>query len=375
LLGVAIGPHVLGLVERGLLVAYSPIAGVAVGWLALVLGGSLGVGIGTRRTRAALLGILLALLCLGAVFAVVYFVAFWLTELSQRNCLILASGSALVSCETTRHAVSWVIERYAARGPLSDLVAGLADADDFVPLVLVAVPFSLVAPSEPYQVPWWGWGLATVGLGVLLGLTAAALLRVEATLSRGFGVLLGAAFLCTGICWRLGLSPLTAMCALGLSLALFSRHRVELAQMLGRTEHAVMLPMLLLAGASVTFELPVTLWIVLGLACFVRLLVRLSMSPLLALAAGVPARLGPTLSLGLMPAGALTLTTGLTFALRFPGDVGDVVLCTAAAQTVLGELIGPLSLRRALLLAGEVRPESLMPPPPERDQALREVSS
>ena len=47
---------------------------------------------------------------------------------------------------------------------------------------------------------------------------------------------------------------------------------------------------------------------------------------LLARHAGQPARLGGTLGLGLLPAGVLTITCGLTFHRQVKGIVGDVVL-------------------------------------------------
>jgi hypothetical protein len=61
------------------------------------------------------------------------------------------------------------------------------------------------------------------------------------------------------------------------------------------------------------------------------------------------------LGLGLLSSGALSMTIGLAFALRFPGAVGDAVLATAATTTLFGELVGPTALRIALRNAGEVQ--------------------
>jgi hypothetical protein len=41
--------------------------------------------------------------------------------------------------------------------------------------------------------------------------------------------------------------------------------------------------------------------------------------------------------------------------MRFAGAVGDTVLAVAAVFTVFGEVVGPAALRRALVLAGELK--------------------
>jgi hypothetical protein len=60
------------------------------------------------------------------------------------------------------------------------------------------------------------------------------------------------------------------------------------------------------------------------------------------------------LGLAMLPAGELTMTVGLAVAISRPGYVGDAVLVTAIGVTLLGELIGPLSVRAALRGAGEL---------------------
>jgi hypothetical protein len=42
---------------------------------------------------------------------------------------------------------------------------------------------------------------------------------------------------------------------------------------------------------------------------------------------------------------------GLTFAFRFPGALGDLVLTVASCCAVVGDVLGPLGLRRALVPA------------------------
>jgi hypothetical protein len=52
--------------------------------------------------------------------------------------------------------------------------------------------------------------------------------------------------------------------------------------------------------------------------------------------------------------GALSIGIGLSIAYRFPGQIGDTVLATAAILQLAGEFIGPASLKSALISAGEI---------------------
>jgi hypothetical protein len=373
LLGVVLGPYALGLVERSTLASFEPLAAVGTAWLTLVIGADYGF-VGPRRVRARglLFGIVLSLVSVTTTALIVRWVALQVTDLRGQDLFLVAAGIGLISCETTRHAVRWVVNRYSADGPLTVLISEIADSDDLVPILGLMASFTALGGIElpmELQMPWWGWSVVTLLLGLILGATAAALLRAEPRASDGWGVMLGAALLGIGISWRLGMSPQTVTFAIGLTLSALSRHGVELRTMLGRAERPILLPTLVLAGAQVRVEHSKELIPLAVAALVARIAVRLVAAPIVAVAAGAPAGVGPSLAVGLLPTGALTITIGLVFAMRFPGQVGDIVLGVAAGFTMIGELVGPASLRRALEHAGEIEP-----PPPSSD-AIPEVSS
>jgi hypothetical protein len=70
------------------------------------------------------------------------------------------------------------------------------------------------------------------------------------------------------------------------------------------------------------------------------------------------------LALGFWSSGALTTLVSLAFAFRFRGELGQMVLAAALCMTVLGELVGPLSLLRAFSQAGPRISAADAPPPP-----------
>lgn len=364
-LGFLVGPAALGLLERSALAIFDPFAHVALGWLMLVIGAGYGMN-GERRVRVPrLLGGWLMGLSTGAlVGGVTWLVLAWRAPLSPRDRLLVAGGVGAASAETTRYAVRWVVERHHAAGPVSDLIGELAETDDLISLVTVAIFFAF-APATPLTVPmpWLGWVGVTIGIGVVLGAMAALLLGRTFHIGETWGVLLGMSLLAVGLSARLGMSTITTMFALGLTLSSLSPHRIELMEILAPTERPVMLPALLLAGAHVDFGAAPYLPWVMGGAIAARVVGKMlsGLGVLAVVKAARPA--GRRLGLGLLPAGALALSIGLAFALRFPGPVGDVVLATAAAITLFGEFVGPASLRAALTRAGETQEDA--PPEPE----------
>jgi hypothetical protein len=360
-LGFVLGPYVLDLLSRALVQSFDPIAEVALGWLALVIGldyGSARDGRSAKGTRVVG-GILVAIVTGTIVAAAVWFVLRRLTQFRGIDAVLVAGGVAAACSETTRHAVRWVVERHRASGPVADLVADLAASDDLAPLLVTGVLFALRTRAT---LPWaaslphgelWGWAALTLALGAVLGALAAVLLGRDFRRDESWGVLLGMSLLAVGICARLGLSAICALFAMGGTIALVSTHRGAIRELVAPTERAVLHPALLLAGAHVDLRAPALPFVVLfalSARAVAKLLVGFCVQ-----AVSPPARAaGPMFGMGLMSSGALAMTIGLAFALRFPGDIGNTVLTTAVAATLLGAFIGPTALRATLRQAGEV---------------------
>ncbi|HEX4353152.1 MAG TPA: potassium transporter Kef [Polyangiales bacterium] len=348
-LGFVFGPYALKLAPHDAIASFGPLALVATAWIALVLGAEYGYA-GERglSPRAILLGFATALSSAGLVALPVYAIAFFVAKLSAHDARIVAAGLGLSCCESARQAVRWVAER-GAEGPLLRLLEDITDTDEIVPLLGLAflfagVPSSLTVVPISYPV----WLLVTLLLGIVLGLTATLLLSGLTNAAESWGVLLGAALLGTGIAWRLSISPLTALFVMGVCVSALSRHALALRPMLARTEAAVLLPTLLLAGALLRFD-GKGLWWILPATLIVRTLARGALGYTLALATGARADQRFSIGLGMSSTGAVSVLVGLTFAFRFPGALGDLVLTVASCCAVVGDVLGPFGLRRALV--------------------------
>jgi Kef-type K+ transport system membrane component KefB len=355
LLGFVVGPSVLGVLEQETLSLFDPMAQVGVSWLALVTGLNYAVMGGKRASGRAILGsLLLTTLCGVLVGGAVWLVSSAVTSLEATERLLLAGGAGIVGSETTRFAVRWVSERHGAVGPLSNTIASIADSDELGPVIAIAALFVLAPmPHGEIWLPRLAWFGATLGLGVVLGATCAALIGSQLHRGEAMSFLLGASLLGAGVSIQLGLSGITTMFVLGLALSVASKHRLELKALLQKSEQPVLLPVFLLAGAHVRLDAaPYLVWIFLA-ALGARILGKvLSGWGVCVLPAARKA--GPWLGLGLLSSGALCISMGLAFSLRVPGEVGQVVLALAVLLTLFGELVGPLMLRNALARAGEL---------------------
>ncbi|MBL8716480.1 MAG: potassium transporter Kef [Myxococcales bacterium] len=370
-LGIVAGPLVFGAVTRSSLESFDPLLYVATGWIALSIGLNYG-HVDDRRVPLGRMvaGISLSLLCGGIVAAGVWLSIPFVVTMDATSRMLLAGGMGAACAETTRLAIQWVVERYDAKGPLTELLSDLSQSDEVVPIGVLALLYSLRPPAHAtVHLPPLGWAGATVVVGVLLGIATAALLARDLRTGESWGTILGTSLMTIGLAARLDLAAITAMFSLGATIAVGSRHQRDIQQMVSTTERAVMMPALVLAGARIDpsnigrlgLLIPVALLLRFGAKFAVGFALRSSQP----VAKGAPALLG----LGLVSSGGMTICIGLALALRFPGAVGDTVLATAVAVTLAGELAGPLALRRVLVSTGEiVEPAPISAPPDEEPE-------
>lgn len=382
-LGVIIGPHALALLTRTNITTFEPIFVLGASWMALVAGLGYGV-VGQRRIHPgrAFAGVVFGAAAGAAVTAAVWFAFHTLDVFPPSERLRTALAAGIVCSETTRHSVRWVVERHGARGPVSDWIADMARASALVPLgglgwLMASAPVPLLAGTTLERL------VASLAIGVVLGIVSAVLLGREFRRDESWGILLGTSVLAAGLSAKMGLSSMTTLFVMGLTLALVSRHRHEIKFMVQSSEKPVVLPVLLAAGASVAVDtVPKLAWIV-AAALVARVGVELVRG--LFLAAAVPASrpAWAEVAFGMTSTGAITLAAAYTLRVRAPGSSSDAVLVIAAASVLLGEVLGPALLKRAISQTGEAHdgganeasPISLRPPRPMISDYPPEASS
>jgi hypothetical protein len=369
LAGAVLGPAGLGLAAPELLTGSAPLAEVAVGWLALALGLSLGRRDGQAIRPARLLGANLLSLVAGLAVAAAVAAALGAGFGSEagplawpRELLLVAGGAGAALAASARDTLAGVVRRAGAAGPVSDLACDLADSDDLVPIAATAALFALGPAAGPAtalaaRAGPAGVALAGAALGALLGLATGLLVRLDPRRDAAAAALFGVSLLGIGLSARLGVSSMATGLLLGLVAAPLSGQRALLSGLAAQLEAAVALPALLLAGAMLDPD-PALLGGALPAAALAAvaaaLAAKLLLGPALGLAGGAAGRAALGLALARLSPGSFGVFLGLAFALRFPGEVGRAVLACACAAFLAGELVAGPALRRALGRAGEL---------------------
>jgi hypothetical protein len=360
LAGFLIGPTMLGLVTPNLLEVFTPLAQVGLGWLALIVGLDYGwvdrrrIPL-LRRVGGTLAGLLTMAVVTAATFALLRRLQpsgpIWWADTTN---WITAGGIGAACTETTRHAVHWVADRVKARGPVTDLLLDVADADDLVPFLACGALFTLEPPAglrwaaHP-GVLWAG----QVALGVAIGLLTALLISKRFRSRSLWGVLFGTSMVAIGLAVRADLAVLTVGFCMGLGLSVVSSHRQAIRAVVLPAEGPLRLPALLLAGARIDVAQVPFPALLLPAVLGARALAKGLVAGCMALVSPPMRKAGAPVVPGLLACGPNTMSIGLAFALRFPGRVGDTVLVCAAAATLFGELVAPTGLKVALRRAGE----------------------
>ncbi|HEX7664536.1 MAG TPA: potassium transporter Kef [Polyangiaceae bacterium] len=376
--GFVLSPSILNVVERSMLDAFAPLVQVALGWLTLIIGLEFGQASGknieAKVVLAAVAGALLTIaLTGGGAFALLSsFPAFFALD-GKTSTWLLAAGIGVATCETTRHAVRWVMSKYRTDGPVTEMLHGFAATSDIVPLGALGLVLAFT-DHAPMALGTFTLGpvervALTVVIGALLGGIALVLVGKQVEGHAVWGALFGTALLGVGTAYRLGLSHLTVTFVEGLTIAALSSRRTELRKLLAPTERAVMLPTLFLAGTRLDFHVLGEHRGLVALLAFVlvaRAIAKLASGSMLSTAAP-DIRAAGGLGLGLLSAGSLSIAFGLTMAMSFPGTLGDTVLIAATLIGVVGEIFAPRALKKLLDRAGELEQARLsvttVPPP------------
>ena len=374
LLGVLLGPEALGVLGEQALHAFEPLAHVALGWMALGYGLECGM-LGERRASLGSIvgGTLFTAFTSTVAACSVGLVALSLGKPLDHELMLQCAAIGLVSSETTRHAVRWVVDRHIAEGPLADRVAALAAADDAFVLVALAFLFAFASSSKTLfglSLPALSLAPITLAVGAMLGAATAWLVGRTPRQVEWWTLLLGSAWFVNGMADDLGQSGMAAAFALGLVLSIASREAPQLRALFARTEGPVLLPALLLAGARISRPSSNLEILLIAVALLGRTLAAVVTGSLVALARKSSRRAAGWLGLGMLSSGTLTMMVAFAIALRFPDQLGRVALLAAAMGTLAGELVGPFALRRALVAVGEIKAkESTSGAPPPAPEA------
>jgi hypothetical protein len=349
-LGLVLGPLLLGLIERSWTKLFEPIVLVGAAWLGFVAGAQWPTPDTPRFTQAWLRSTGFGLLLVTTFSVVCYFSWPWLSgKLPQTEGIeqwfYVFVGVFMTLPVATPASMSSILDRILVGDKTRAL---LVRATNVIPFLPVLGAMILIGTESARVDTHWvtlGTVIAPVVVGVLLGLITAGLISRFVHAEQAWGVILGTTLLGAGFSIRMGLSAVATLFWLGLSLSMFPAVRRTLNTLTDATERPVLLPVALVLGASLRADVHVEIWVLFG--------VMLVLRTLLVLSAGWIASLGFRESnLGLGFGALLTMPAALPLALQsevsLRGESAHQLplLLFACAGLLVHEVFGQVALRR-----------------------------
>jgi Kef-type K+ transport system membrane component KefB len=356
-MGVLIGPAGLDLITHDNLAALGILSEVALGLILFNIGSifeaavfrRLGPGViritGWEATLAFVL-VTAALLVIGLEWP-------------------LAILLGVVAMETAPATTLMVLNEYDAEGPMTERLLALVALNNTYVLILFGVVSAVLTFFSVANESWiltgyraahgLAWTIVgSVALGVLVGV--ATDLWAARVKESGEAIILaaGVVLLTVGSSRWLGVSPLIATLSLGAMVANASRHSDRLLKALRHGDPPLYAAFFVLAGAELVPGSLLTLGVAGAAYTAARATGKIIGARIALQAQDVPVMVRRQLGYCLISSSSLAV--GLTIQIRasFPQYAATVTGIVLAAVLIF-EIIGPLLLRRALVLTGEAR--------------------
>jgi Kef-type K+ transport system membrane component KefB len=361
MLGIMVGPHVLGLVTDRMLVELRVFNGAAIALIALTAGTEMDL----RTMRPLMRGIAwitfigvfgTTVLLTSSIYLLRDFLPF-AAELSSLQMLAFAIVLGLTLSAKSPAVVVALRKEMDADGPLTRTVLGAVVVSDLLVIVLFALASATArglvggTPTDTMFAGTLAWEIFGSGLaGVLIGILIAVYLRTVQSSGALFVVILG--FLVAEVGQRIQLDPLL----IALSAGMLIRNKTIYGDRLHAEIDAASLPVYIafFAVAGATIHLDVLA--VVGLPATILLAVRgmgfVIGSRLAGRIAGSPPVVQRYAGFGLLPQAGLALALALLFTRSFP-QFGTEASALVFGIVGVNELVAPILYRWALVRSGE----------------------
>jgi Kef-type K+ transport system membrane component KefB len=361
-IGILMGPYVLGIVPREVLQEFRFVNGVALALIALSAGGELRL----RSVKSQMLSIgtitafqivFMFVLVAVAVYMGRGFIDF-LKDQPPRVALAVALLFGLVAIAKSPATTIAVITEEKARGILTDTVLGITVLKDVIILILIAICIPLATTIVD---PSGGFSfrdvqeilleiLGSLAVGIALGWLVTLYLRRV----REYRILfiLGVAFLSVNLGDWLQLETILIAMAAGFYVQNFSRQGRRLLHALEANSLPVYALFFAVAGADLNITILKTAWVITTAMIIARAAALWASTYLGARLAGDPPALRRHAWMGFLAQAGVTLGIANIVRERFP-VWGVQVAAIIIAMIAVNQLVGPPAFRWALVRAGE----------------------
>lgn len=362
IIGILVGPYVLGILPRAVVEEFRFVNGVALALIALSAGGELRMESVQERFRSIGTIALLQIVIMFSVVATAVFLARgsidFLRNEPPRAALAVAILFGLVAVAKSPATTIAVITEQKARGAFTDTVLGITVLKDVIILILIALLIPLAAtivdPAAGFSFQAVGEILLEIVGSLVVGLLLGWLVTLYLRRVREYRILfiLGVAFISVHLGEWLHLESILIAMAAGFSVQNFSRQGRRLLHALEANSLPFYAVFFALAGADMNLQVLRTAWVIATAIVVTRTLALWLSTYLGARLAGDPPTLRHHAWMGFLAQAGVTLGIANIIRERFPvwgTQVATIIIATIAVN----QLLGPPAFRWALIHSGE----------------------
>lgn len=356
LLGIAIGPSVLSMIPKDIMVASGLITNIALSFIAFNIGE---VFFKEHFKTIGKSVVWISVFEASGAWILVTSMLYFLLKLPFYEAILFGA----IASATAPAATSMVIRECRAKGPFTETLLGVVAIDDAWCIIVFALSLAI--------------SKATLGHGnnghPFFLATAKALIEILGSIMLGGGMawifskfsqlvriksdlliyVIGFILFTTGMALFLHLSVLLTNIVLGAAVINLNPTSFRFFETLKGIDDPIYLLFFVLTGASLEVSLLSQIGVIgIGYILF-RVLGKMGGAYLGSIIAGTEAKIRRYLGLGLIPQAGVALGVALSAKAEFPG-VGEIILTTIVATTIVYEIFGPMSTRFALSKAGEI---------------------
>ncbi|MGE0815732.1 MAG: cation:proton antiporter [Vicinamibacterales bacterium] len=356
LVGVALGPSLLGWLSRDNLITMSVFSEVALGLILFSVGSVFEFSRFQRIGRQVLI--------LTAVESATAATIVTAGALAFGQSWQVAMLLGAIAIATAPASTLMVVRETDSAGPLTESLLGIIAVNNLLCITAYSIVAAVIDLSSPGTASFLetsyrsafllAWQLVgSVALGFLVGLLLAGWSSQVTENGEVLILLAGSILLCVGVAGLLDLSPLVASLAVGATMVNLTKRSLHLFDALASTDPPFYAIFFVLAGAELDTRLVPAMGGLGVLYMLGRAGGKFLGARVAAIRLGMPASVVSYLGYALMAQAGLAV--GLTFAVnaRFP-DLAPIVSTVVLASVAIYEMIGPLSTRYAISQAGEV---------------------
>lgn len=356
LLGIAIGPSVLSMIPKDIMVASGLITNIALSFIAFNIGE---VFFKEHFKTIGKSVVWISVFEASGAWILVTSMLYFLLKLPFYEAILFGA----IASATAPAATSMVIRECRAKGPFTETLLGVVAIDDAWCIIVFALSLAISKATLGHGNNGHPFFLATAKalieiLGsIMLGVGMAWIFSKFSQLVRIKSDLLiyviGFILFTTGMALFLHLSVLLTNIVLGAAVINLNPTSFRFFETLKGIDEPIYLLFFVLTGASLEVSLLGQIGVIGITYILFRVLGKMGGAYLGGIIAGTETKIKRYLGLGLVPQAGVALGVALSAKAEFPG-VGEIILTTIVATTIVYEIFGPMSTRFALSKAGEI---------------------